>query len=144
MLEPFDRPARLAQSAGCDHSPLSCINRPRLARVEDRNSRRESRGAWAVSRNGRSDSASFYISRAILHGSENHQELARAYFDSAVRVPEVRQESGPAMLSSHAQLGLVPAGLGGAEDAVGEGKVAVELLPLLFIKYPGDVSDPIN
>ena len=84
-----------------------------------------------------SDSASFYISKAILHSRENHQELARAHFDSAVRVLEVRLESGPAMSSSHAQLGLVYAGLGRGEDAVREGKVAVELLPLSKDAYTG-------
>ena len=51
------------------------------------------------------------------------------YFDSAARVLEQRSRARPDDPALHAMLGLAYAGLGRREEAIGEGRRAVELRP---------------
>jgi serine/threonine-protein kinase len=57
------------------------------------------------------------------------KEKARAAFEQAQPVAERLVREAPDDSARHAQLGVVLAGLGRKEDAIREGKKAVELLP---------------
>jgi TolB-like protein/Flp pilus assembly protein TadD len=71
--------------------------------------------------------------KAALEGSLylylGDKEKAHAAFDRARSVAERLVREAPDDPGRHAQLGAVLAGLGNKEDAIGEGKKAVELLP---------------
>jgi tetratricopeptide (TPR) repeat protein len=57
-------------------------------------------------------------------------ELARAYYDSARVEFEARVGDGPEHLAPHAEIGLAYAGLGQYEEAIREGRLAVQLRPV--------------
>ena len=71
--------------------------------------------------------------KAFLEGSlylrEGDKEKAHAAFEQAKIVAERLVRDAPDDFGRHAQLGAVFAGLGKKEDAINEGKKAVELLP---------------
>lgn len=66
--------------------------------------------------------------RAYLH--MNKLELARASFDLARKQFEENLQQNPDDYNMHSLLGIAYAGLGRKEDAIREGKRAVELLPV--------------
>ena len=76
-----------------------------------------------------SDSAGYYLLKARMHRLRGNASASRAFFDSARVVLEVRTASRPDDPSLHATLGFTYAGLGRREDAIREGRRAVELQP---------------
>ncbi len=84
-----------------------------------------------------SDTASYYLAKAILLDRASQGALAREYFDSARLVLEPRVAFRPGDSRFHAQLGLAYAGLRRAEEAVREGREATRLLPMSRDEYAG-------
>ncbi|NIR43970.1 MAG: hypothetical protein GWM93_08465, partial [Gemmatimonadetes bacterium] len=74
------------------------------------------------------DTGSYYLARAILYERAGQQREALAYFDSARATLGGRVDTRPEDARLHAELGLAYAGLGRKEEAVTEGRRAVELL----------------
>jgi TolB-like protein/Tfp pilus assembly protein PilF len=91
------------------------------------------------------DTLNYFLSRALSFRLTGETESSRAYFDSARVILEKRaDETAWESVSSpqpradhHASLGVVYAGLGREEDAVREGKLAVEALPISRDAYMG-------
>jgi serine/threonine-protein kinase len=77
-----------------------------------------------------SDSGGYYLAKARTSRFDGDARTARAYFDSAARVLEPRSLARPDDPALHATLGLAYAGLGRREEAMREGRRAVELRPL--------------
>ena len=67
---------------------------------------------------------------AFIYDFLNEQELAFANYDSARIVLEKEVQAKPDDPRYHSSLGIAYAGLGRKDDAIREGKRAVELLPL--------------
>lgn len=67
---------------------------------------------------------------ATIYGLQNNKSLEKAYYDSARVVIESELEKLPDDARLHSALGLVLAGLGKKDEAIKEGKLAVELLPV--------------
>lgn len=84
-----------------------------------------------------SDTGSYFLAKAILYEHAQEGANAHVYFDSAFAYLEPRVALSPGDSRLHAQLGLALAGLGRAEAAVGEGRQAVELLPISEDAYAG-------
>jgi len=78
----------------------------------------------------RADSALYYSARAELYGLMNRPLLMRAHYDSARGVLESRAREQPDEARFHSELGLAYAGLGRKNEAIREGELAVELLPI--------------
>jgi TolB-like protein/Tfp pilus assembly protein PilF len=76
-----------------------------------------------------SDSAGYYLAKARTRRYEGEANSARVYFDSAARVLERRSSARPDDPALHAALALAHAGLGRREEAIREGRRAVELRP---------------
>ena len=75
------------------------------------------------------DSGSYYLAKARTRRFAGDAPGARVYFDSAARILEPRSRARPDDPTLHSTLGLVYAGLGRREDAIREGRRAVELVP---------------
>lgn len=82
------------------------------------------------------DTGSYYLARALVLSRAATGE-AGTYYDSAQAFLEPKAARRPADPYLHAQLGLAYAGLGRADDAVQQGRRAVELLPLSEDTYAG-------
>jgi len=67
---------------------------------------------------------------ALIYGYMNKKELAKKYYDEAQSILESKIEKQPEDARFHSALGRTYAGLGRKEDAIREGKLAVELLPV--------------
>jgi len=67
---------------------------------------------------------------AIIYGLKNNKSLEKAYYDSARIVIQSELEKLPDDARLHSALGIAFAGLGKKEEAINEGKLAVELLPV--------------
>ena len=67
---------------------------------------------------------------AIIYGYMNKNELAKKYYDEARNILDAKIQEQPQDARFHSSLGIAYAGLGRKEDAVREGKLAVELLPV--------------
>jgi serine/threonine-protein kinase len=67
---------------------------------------------------------------AHIHGLTGNQKLERIYYDSARAILEARIRQHPDDDRLRSSLGIVYAGLGRREDAIQEGELAVELLPV--------------
>jgi serine/threonine-protein kinase len=67
---------------------------------------------------------------AQIHGLVGSQQLERAYYDSARSMLEIRIEQHPDDERYRTALGIAYAGLGRKEDAIREGRLGVELLPM--------------
>jgi tetratricopeptide (TPR) repeat protein len=79
------------------------------------------------------DSCSYYYTKAELHESLNDRQAAFSYYDTlrTLLEPAVRPENkSPHMGYYHAYLGIAYAGLGLHEQAIEQGKKALELLPV--------------
>ena len=68
--------------------------------------------------------------RAELHVLEKHLPQARAAYEEARKVAKARVTDAPDDAAFHSALGIALAGLGRKADAIREGKLAVELLPI--------------
>jgi TolB-like protein/Tfp pilus assembly protein PilF len=67
---------------------------------------------------------------AQIYGYMNKNELAKKYYDEARSILESKIHEQPEDARFHSSLGIAYAGLGRKEDAIREGKLAVELLPV--------------
>ncbi len=67
---------------------------------------------------------------ATIYGLQNNKSLEKAYYDSARVVIESELEKLPDDPRLQSALGIVLAGLGKKEEAIKEGKLAVELIPV--------------
>ncbi len=81
-----------------------------------------------------SDDHDFFIPNALryalIYGYMNNKEPARKYYEEARSILESKIEERPADARFHSSLGIAYAGLGRKEDAIREGKRAVELCPV--------------
>jgi serine/threonine protein kinase/tetratricopeptide (TPR) repeat protein len=68
--------------------------------------------------------------RAWIYGFLKQADLEEKYYDSARKILEKYVKENPGEYVSHSSLGIAYAGLGRKEEAILEGKWAVELLPL--------------
>ncbi len=75
-----------------------------------------------------------YVPKAQLHaqtyGLTRNRQLERAYYDSTRAILEARIQQRPDDERYRSALGIAYAGLGRKEDAIREGELAVELLPM--------------
>ncbi|MGH7703797.1 MAG: protein kinase domain-containing protein [Gemmatimonadales bacterium] len=78
----------------------------------------------------RSDTVGYFAVKEIWHQAQGRTDLARAYVDSASAVLETKTRARPLDAELHAQLGWIYAKQGRKEEAVREGRMAVELLPV--------------
>ena len=76
-----------------------------------------------------SDSAGYYLLKARMRRLRGNLAASRAFFDSARTVLEGRTASRPDDPTLRAALGFTYAGLGRREEAIREGRRAVELQP---------------
>jgi serine/threonine-protein kinase len=76
-----------------------------------------------------SDSAGYYLLKARMQRLRGNLPASRAFFDSARVVLEERSAARPDDPTLHAVLGFTYAGLGRREEAIREGRRAVELRP---------------
>jgi TolB-like protein len=83
------------------------------------------------------DSGSYYLAKAVVLRRAGVSDAAVAYFDSARATLEPQVTTRPANSHLHAQLGLAYAGLGRADEAVREGRRAIELMPVGEDSYAG-------
>jgi len=67
---------------------------------------------------------------ALIYGCMNKKELAKKYYDDARSILESKIQESPEDARFHSSLGIAYASLGRKEDAIREGKLAVELLPV--------------
>ncbi len=76
------------------------------------------------------DKADRFSMKAWIYSLMGQPEQAAAYYDSSRVTYEERVEKDPDDYAAHSNLGIAYAGLGRREDAIREGKRAVEILPL--------------
>ncbi len=80
------------------------------------------------------DTQFYFIPKAELFAQVNglmgNQQLEQANYESAQSILETRIKQQPEDARFHSSLGIVYAGLGRKDDAIREGKLAVELLPV--------------
>ncbi len=80
------------------------------------------------------DDREYFIPNALLYariyGYMNKKELEQANYESARSILESKIDEQPEHARFHSALGVAYAGLGRKEDAVREGKLAVEMLPV--------------
>ena len=80
------------------------------------------------------DDREYFIPNALLYariyGYMNKKKLEQANYESARSILESKIEERPEHARFHSALGVAYAGLGRKEDALREGKIAVELLPV--------------
>jgi len=74
---------------------------------------------------------------ATIYGLMKRPSLAAAYYDSARVLLERNVKSDPEDSRYHSALGIAYAGLGRKKDAISEGKLAVQLLPVSKEAYRG-------
>jgi tetratricopeptide (TPR) repeat protein len=76
----------------------------------------------------------FFVPRALIYaqiyGCISQSKLEKEYYDSARSFLEAKVKEWPEDARVHSSLGLAYAGLGRKEEAIREGKKAVELLPV--------------
>ncbi len=80
------------------------------------------------------DTQFYFIPKALLYAQVNglmgNQQLEQANYESARSILETKIQQQPEDARFHSSLGIVYAGLGRKDEAIGEGKLAVELLPV--------------
>ena len=80
------------------------------------------------------DEQEYFIPHALrcaqIYGYMKKKELAKKYHDEARSILESKIEERPEDVRFHSSLGIAYAGLGRKEDALREGKLGVELLPV--------------
>ncbi len=80
------------------------------------------------------DSLNYFIPNAqryaLIYRYMNNNELAKKYYDEARSILESKIAEQPEDGRFHSALGIAYAGLGRKEDAIQEGKLGVELLPV--------------
>ncbi len=83
----------------------------------------------------------YFLMKAELYGLMNQREMARIYYDSArvVLEPQAIGHERPRDAFVHQDLGVAYAGLGRKEDAIREGKKALELQPVSKDAFRGPI-----
>jgi len=76
---------------------------------------------------------------ALIHGLMGNRQLEQAYYDSMRSVVESRVRERPDDPRYRSALGIAYAGLGRKDDAIREGELAVELLPMSKESWRGAV-----
>jgi TolB-like protein len=76
------------------------------------------------------DPAELYLAKAYSFEKRGDSARARAHFDSARVVLEPRAKAAPGEADFHSMLGVAYAGMGRRDDAIREGELAMEILPL--------------
>jgi len=80
------------------------------------------------------DTQEYFIPRAIryatIYGYMNENDLAKKYYDEGRNILETKIQQQPEDGRFHSTLGIAYAGLGRREDAIREGKIGVNLLPI--------------
>ena len=80
------------------------------------------------------DDREYFIPNALLYaqiyGYMGKKELAKKYHDEARNILELKIKEQPEHARFHSALGIAYAGLGRKEDALQEGKLSIELLPV--------------
>jgi serine/threonine-protein kinase len=80
------------------------------------------------------DDREYFIPNALryarIYGYMNKKDLEQANYESARSILETKIDERPEHARFHSALGVAYAGLGRKEDAVREGKLAVEMLPV--------------
>jgi tetratricopeptide (TPR) repeat protein len=79
------------------------------------------------------DSQDFFIPVAMQYASiygYMKNDLAKKYYDEVLKIVEAKIRQGPDDARLHSALGIACAGLGRKQDAIREGKLAVDLLPV--------------
>jgi serine/threonine protein kinase/tetratricopeptide (TPR) repeat protein len=80
------------------------------------------------------DSQFYFIPAALqcapIYWYMNKKELAKEYYDQARSILEAKIKEQPEDERLHSSLGIAYAGLGRKEDAIREGKLGVEMLPV--------------
>jgi serine/threonine-protein kinase len=80
------------------------------------------------------DTQFYFIPKARLsgqiYGLMGNQQLARVHYESARSILEAKKQEEPKDARFRSSLGIVYAGLGREEDAIREGELGVELLPV--------------
>ena len=74
---------------------------------------------------------------AQIHGLLGNRQLEQAYYDSTRRLLETKIQERRDDARFRSALGIAYAGLGRKEDAIREGELAVELLPMSKEVYRG-------
>jgi serine/threonine protein kinase/tetratricopeptide (TPR) repeat protein len=77
-----------------------------------------------------SDTLSYFLTKAQVYGLLDQPQLKLACFDSARIILEKQVQLRPEDAHFRSQLGLAYAGLGRKEEAIREGQMGVELLPV--------------
>jgi len=67
---------------------------------------------------------------AQIYGLMGNKELEQAHYESAASIMETRIQQEPNDARFHSSLGIAYAGLGRKQDAVREGRLGVEILPV--------------
>jgi len=70
------------------------------------------------------------LRKALIYGKMSKEELAKKYYDDARRILETTIQQQPEQALLHTWVGVAYAGLGRKEDAIREGELAVEILPV--------------
>jgi len=80
------------------------------------------------------ESQDFFIPRAMryasIYGYMKKSDFAKKYYDEGRNILEAKIQQDPNDARFHSALGIAYAGLGRKEDAIREGRLAVELLPV--------------
>lgn len=79
---------------------------------------------------GKTNTLEYFLCKAQVYGLLNQPRLEQACYDSARNILETRIQAHPQDIEFHIRLGIVYAGLGRREEAIKEGKKALELLPV--------------
>jgi tetratricopeptide (TPR) repeat protein len=79
---------------------------------------------------GSNDTIAYFLTKARIYGLLNQVQLKLACYDSVRIILQNRIQSRPNDAPFHSYLGIAYAGLGRKEEAIREGKKAVELLPV--------------
>ncbi|MFC1636556.1 protein kinase, partial [Planctomycetota bacterium] len=74
---------------------------------------------------------------APIYGYMDHKELAKKYYDESRSILESKIQQRPEDARFHSSLGIAYAGLGRKEDAIREGKLGVNLLPVTKDAWAG-------
>jgi len=85
--------------------------------------------------------SSKYKILATIYGLMNNKKLEKIYYDSARAVIEAKLTTLPDDARLHSEYGIVLAGLGKKEEAIREGKLATELLPITKEAWMGFLGE---
>jgi len=87
------------------------------------------------------ESQFYFIPRALLYAQINgllaNRQLEQSHYESARSILEIKMQEQPEDARFHSSLGIAYAGLDRKQDAIREGKLGVELLPVTKEAWKG-------